>query len=288
MVSIYLYRFGYFCLFGILTLGCPIEKDPLVDSPYTFNEPDESIKLPLLLMEISGLAYERDRLYAIQDEEGILFSWSLHNLKSFPDTMHFAGKNDYEGITIRDSVVYVITSTAKLRSFNLGSRQVNKLDAGISKNHNIEGLVYDSDRQGIWLASKENKSDPVKKIYFYDLSKEEVDKSKSIILDNSILKKFGQSQYPGLANAGKWIDYQFNPSGMAIHPITRELYILSSPSTQILVLDSDLNPLRLYFLNSFIHPQPEGVTFDNQGNLYIANEGHSGRGNLQVYYNSSR
>ena len=63
----------------------------------------------------------------------------------------------------------------------------------------------------------------------------------------------------------------FKPSAISIHP-NGNIYILSSFSKTILVLNKNGDIKNKTQLNSYIYHQPEGICFDSKGNLIIANE----------------
>ncbi|MEM8907285.1 MAG: SdiA-regulated domain-containing protein [Bacteroidota bacterium] len=69
----------------------------------------------------------------------------------------------------------------------------------------------------------------------------------------------------------------FNPSALAIHPLSGNIYILSSSKKIIIVLDSQGEIIYLSRLNKKVHKQPEGLAFDADGTLYLSNEGKSGK-----------
>ena len=67
--------------------------------------------------------------------------------------------------------------------------------------------------------------------------------------------------------------FKFSPSAIAIHPFTGDIYITSSVGKLMVVLNAEGQLLYIEKLKKSIHPQPEGLCFDRQGNMYIANEG---------------
>jgi uncharacterized protein YjiK len=64
----------------------------------------------------------------------------------------------------------------------------------------------------------------------------------------------------------------FSPSGIAIHPATSELYILSAKGSLLIgYKNQKLN--WIHFLDDKIIKQPEGLCFDERYNLFISTEG---------------
>jgi uncharacterized protein YjiK len=65
----------------------------------------------------------------------------------------------------------------------------------------------------------------------------------------------------------------FHPSALTFNPRTREWYILSSVNKLLVIADNLWKVKKVYHLNPALYIQPEGIAFDNKGNLYISNEG---------------
>jgi uncharacterized protein YjiK len=60
-------------------------------------------------------------------------------------------------------------------------------------------------------------------------------------------------------------------------------YLLSSKSKAIIVLDLNGNFLEGARLSPSMHPQPEGITIDENGTLFISNEGGNGVAKIYVF-----
>ena len=65
----------------------------------------------------------------------------------------------------------------------------------------------------------------------------------------------------------------FHPSALAINPITKQWFIVSSVNKVLLVADEKFNIISTHHLSSNTFNQPEGIAFDKDGNLFISNEG---------------
>jgi len=79
---------------------------------------------------------------------------------------------------------------------------------------------------------------------------------------------------------GPWIERRIQTSGIAIHPLTDYLYIVSSVSKTLVVLDERHQLHAAVHLDANLFEQPEGLTFSPKGHLYISNEGKNGLPNL--------
>ena len=62
------------------------------------------------------------------------------------------------------------------------------------------------------------------------------------------------------------------PSGIAIHPVSGDLYLLSTVPQLLLILSATGRIISVNRLNPELFEQPEGIAFDEYQNLYISNE----------------
>jgi hypothetical protein len=65
---------------------------------------------------------------------------------------------------------------------------------------------------------------------------------------------------------------KLKPSAAAIHPLTKELYIISSINKALIIADRDGNVKEAYPIDPVLFKQPEGLTFAPSGDLIISNE----------------
>ncbi len=64
----------------------------------------------------------------------------------------------------------------------------------------------------------------------------------------------------------------FNPSSIAIHPITKEMYILSA-SDRFIAIYKDKQLINIIPLSAEIYYKPEGLSFYENGDFLISSEG---------------
>ena len=69
------------------------------------------------------------------------------------------------------------------------------------------------------------------------------------------------------------VERGFRPSALALNPVTNEWYIVSAVNKLLVVTNSQWKVLHAFPLSSNIFTQPEGIAFDNAGNMYISDEG---------------
>ena len=71
-----------------------------------------------------------------------------------------------------------------------------------------------------------------------------------------------------------------NPSGIAIHTLNGDMYITDGRNSKLLITDAAGKIKKLYQLSNSDFAQPEGITFNAAGDLFICNEGTKQPGNI--------
>lgn len=248
-----------------LTASCVGKKDKIAENPpgYDLSKP-KKYGMPDNLQEISGISFNKGDntfVYAQQDEDGRLFKLPL-GTKDETKT-RFAKKGDYEDVTIINNWAILLKSNGDLFSFPLSETKNTettnvKENIGLVPKGEYEGMFADEESGQVYIICKNCKEDKDSKLTSgYTLT----------FQNNGTLKLKGTFKI----DAGK-ID-KFRPSALAIHPLTKEWYIVSSVNKALVILDAKWQVKNVYHLNSNTFNQPEGIAFDKDGNLYISNEG---------------
>ncbi len=259
---------------------------------YNLEEPDQTFDLPNILKEISGLSFNGDfnKLYAVQDEKGIIFVID-RNSGEMEEKIEFHKDGDYEGIEVIGEDVYVIKSSGtiyEIKNAGQEDQKMEKYNLFLSKDNDVEGACFDASTNKLLLACKgvpaTGESFEVirykKVVYGFDITTKEIDSIPvyNILLDaiqqclqNSVTIK--DSEHLKACFSYDKEDLDFNPSAIAIHPITKDVYILSSSGKTMIVLNMGGEVVYIEKLSKKIHRQPEGIAFDADGTLYISNEG---------------
>ena len=291
-----------FCLVNFLCFPQGEDKNKLFEHanfnfPYELDQPDKSWELPKKLEEISGLGYiDKHRLVCVQDEKGNIY---IFNLKSgeVERKVEFGDDGDFEGIEIVNKNAWVLKSNGTLyevKDFLKDKEpQVKKYKTALSAKNDTEGLCYDPISNNLLIACKGNpfvdkkSGKEFKAIYTFDL-KTKLLKSKPIFLIEMDTIKFYKN-YNTMSEMGIEVlaylddskgDLSFQPSGIAIHPITGNFYVLGSVGKLLLVFSREGKMLAIIHFKSKVHPQPEGICFSPDGTMYISNEGDGGDGTI--------
>jgi uncharacterized protein YjiK len=232
---------------------------------YDFENPSEKYTMPDKLKEISGLSYYKDnQLACVNDEQGKVYMYDFVK-KEIVDKIPFGKDGDYEGIEVVGDEIFVLKSNGKLKSFKIGVAFEREIDCSDPDVIEYEGLSYDPKSKNLLLAAKERvkDKDDKKMIYAYDFDRKVLFKHIAI----------PQDQVKDKAN-GK----EFKPSGIAVSPLTGQVFIIASSGKKLLILAEDGHRQSLISLNPKTFRQPEGICFAPNGDLFIASEGKDEEG----------
>jgi len=240
-------------------------------------------KMPKALDEISGISWISNHTIAcIQDEDGIIFIYDLDK-KEIVQEIEFANDGDYEGIAIIKNNAYVMRSDGvifEVSNFRDRNKSVSHFKTDFSEDNNMETLVYDQKSKCLITAPKDKdlESEDFKGLYHIPIASKSMEAHPFIKIDmgDEALSPFQKKK------AYK----TFNPSDIAIHPKTGDYYVLEGKKPKLLILNTNGNVKSVYELDEDNFPQPEGLTFDPNGLLYISNEvDHETATILQVDFN---
>lgn len=270
-----------------------LKKDAAIG--YTFQNPDASLVLPSILHEISGLSYvDPTTLICIQDEKGILFLYDISEDK-ITSQIEFYSDGDYEGIAKVYDTIYVLRSDGTLfeiSDYMSDWRKVTSYQTAIPSKDN-EGLCYDRENNRLLIACKEitgrgELSKDKRYVYAFDLLSKNIIEKPVFSFDINMLKEFSADNnitLPLKRETGESRlvpDIKFQTSGIAIHPVTRSLYLLSAVDFLLFVFDRNGKISAITRLNRGLYNQPEGITFMENGDMFISNEGYGkGPGTLR-------
>ena len=261
-------------------------------STYNFNAPI-LFELESSLREISGLSYANGYLYTHNDEEGKLFKLSIKGGKTI-STHTFGKDDDYEGIEVVGDTSIIVKSNGDLLFYNMKSEESKIIKTKFSTHNDVEGLGYNPIENELLIACKgqmlkDDGKNKEKGIYKYDLEANKLNKKPFLVIKDKVIKKYFEKKYSKNDVSKKQQKkllmraLDFSPSGITIHPKTKDYYIISARGSVLLVFDSEKELKNIVFLNEKQLPQPEGVCFDADTNLYISTESKGDGGRIYKY-----
>ncbi len=263
----------------LLPLYLLLSAAPPDTLPYDLANPSHIINLVSEdLREISGLSpTDSQGLYlAISDERGEIFFIDGNGGGAITRRVLFRDKGDFEGVEMVGERLYAVKSKGDVFEISCWKRKKMKVEeyhTHLHKSDDVEGLGYDARRNALLLACKGNPdSSYSRSVYAFDL--------KSKTLSDLPVYKIDPLEVNQLVPHGREENaHFFSPSGIAIHPITQDVYILSTAQKRMVVLDYNTGAIKYAIrLDKRMLPQPEGISFDTNGDLVLSSEGKKGEG----------
>ncbi len=248
--------------------------------PYNFDRLDRVVKLPNELAEISGLCrgFAPDEVFAVQDEIGTVFRVNSRSGELLQQ-IKFDKDLDYEGIARKDDDMYVLEADGDIHYFAYQDTAIEipsrKLETSFSYRNDTEGICYDSITNTLLIVPKAQELNPQsdnesrRGIYTYDLRQAALNSQPTYYIDEL---EVGQIVF----NTNR--PYVVNPSGIAVDPLTGDIFVLSAAGHVLVVIDRDSQIKHVELLEKGTFGQPEGIAFGANGDLYVSSEGRGGRG----------
>ena len=253
-------------------------------------------KLSNKLTEISGLAVSGDgRIFCHDDESGIVYQLNSKNakiVKKFFLGKKKAKKGDFEGLSIVGNNFYLVTSDGRIFKFTEGKDDegvaYTEINTWLDKNYDVEGLCYEPANNSLLLVCKGfagDKFNLMRAIYAFSLDSLLLNKTPRLLLSiPEIINKTPSSISRKLGEFFLLLDPKnFSPSGIEIHPLTGNFFVLSSRSRMLIELDTNGQILGVVELKNSRHNQPEGITFLPDHTMLISDEGVDQKAKLTFY-----
>ncbi len=248
---------------------------------YDLKNPTHSWVLPAELVEVSGNTWlDKNHLILIEDLNPNLYyvkfddkTATLEKTVAFVETDK--EKVDIEDVTIVDNVVYALWSHGAL--FKITDWQnkphIEKIKTGLSKDNNTEGLCFDPVTKQLLIACKDNPGtgeENAKAVYSFNIEKSQLSEKPFMVIHPKDFKSLTEN------------DLSFNPSAIAVHPTTHDIYMLTTRDNKGMAVFTHDGVLKSYqTIDKDLMEQPEGICFNPQGKLIISSQGKKGDpGNL--------
>lgn len=256
--------------------------------PYNLKKIDIKLVLPAILHEISGITIlDSTTVACIQDENGILFLYDI-NRSRIRKQIPFGLNGDYEGICRVNNTLYILRSDGvifEIENYTSEKLHVKEYKTGIPAINN-EGLCYDLENNRLLIGSKGKiNRDPLNKdkrlIYEFNLKTKLLNQMP--VLNININDINLSAKLKGIAFLKKKnkngdlieVGFKLNTSEIAIHPITKQLYVLSSTDHCLFIFNLNGNLEVIEPLNPNLFNKAEGLSFFPNGDMLISNEGQA-------------
>ncbi len=271
-------------LLFVFNTGCRNNNELSSPPEYNLNRPS-TVKLPSFLDEISGIAYyPKDKnVFAICDDKSWLYKIFLNGNEPI-QKWSIGDKGDFEDIVLADSTFYVLQSKGRILGLHFVSPDsvtVKEYEFTSQGKNEFEILYLDKEQNRLVMLCKDCEADDHNSLsaWAFDLRTMTFSSSPAYVIDVRKIEELMQEK-----------KVKFKPSAAAIHPVTGQLFIISSINKVLVVANKDGVPENVYKISPDLYKQPEGLTFTPEGHLIISNEGAKmGAANILVFkYNKGK
>ena len=262
----------------IFTISCKPKKYVYKSPPhYNFAQP-LPFKLDIKLKEISGIVWDthKDQFIAHNDELGQVYflDRSAGAIMGQPFIFN-ESKGDYEDIAMVGPDIYVLRSDGAIFKIGIDSSgKRNSTDLGkigLSDKNDFEAFYYDAEKKALIMICKNCDSDDKKIVSAFAYYPDSI---------GFVTKPVYQIDAAKIKALSPRETSKFQPSAARIHPVLKKIFIISSASNQLVITDSNGEVEGVYMLANKLFPQPEGLTFKSNGEMWISNEGVASRATL--------
>ncbi len=231
-------------------------------------------EMPADLLEISAVSWiDGTRFACVQDETGKIYIYNTAS-STVEKEIDFGKTGDYEGIAIAGANAYVWRADGKIfeiLNYNQTSRVIKEYQTHLSVDEDSESMCYDKANNRLLISVKagDPNSDEYKGIYAFDL------KTKTMAAEPVLKIDLADPVFEQVETGKKKKKKGgsgIQPSDIAIHP-TGDIYVLEGTKPKLMIMDSSGKIKQLYQLDNSELIQPEGITFNAAGDLFISSEG---------------
>jgi hypothetical protein len=257
---------------------------------YDLASPEKIDVLPGILHEISGITeIDNSTIATIQDENGVLVFYDISKSR-ITNQFVFQNDGDYEGLARAGNTIYVLRSDGilfEIPDYKSDEFAGNKYKTEIPAKDN-EGLCYYKKKNMLLIGPKsdlEGKKKSKKAVYGFSLETKKLLEKPVIRFDLEEIKDYAARHNLNLPvtnkkNGESAPKIELRISDICIHPITNKLFLISGVEQLFFVFDLSGKIEYMEKLDPVLFNQPEGITFLNNGDMLISNEGGAGKATL--------
>lgn len=231
--------------------------------------------LPGRLREISGLALTADeRLFAVTDEVAVVYEIDyadgrLVKAFAFGDP---PVRDDFEGIEVRDGIVWLMTSGGQLLAGAEGgngqSVAFESIDTGLRNTCELEGLAKDADGGSLVLLCKEARAGG--ELQMLTWNPDSGERHRMMLPEQAIAGAVGRKDV--------------NPSGITRSTLSGNYLVVAARQNVVFEVTADGRFVDVIMrLDEDRHRQAEGIAMTEDGRVLIADEAGAGSARLAVY-----
>jgi len=249
--------------------SCKDQPSPQEVSSFEIGTPDLSIALPKQIKNLAGMSCDTSRtLWVINDSDPTLFKVDVLS-KKLANQITISNDGDYKGMSYVDGFVYMARNDGFLKRIAVKkNKSVKTFFNPIEEVKNIGGMCYSKKLNQLLLVDGSSTDNGVLKIYSFDLEKLVFNENPSITLSMEKVAKQIEA------------DSALEPTGLAIHPTSGDLYI-SFNNQEIVIVDKNGTLKNSVQLSQSANGPIGGIEIDKNGSLLV---GYQGNESAPMFY----
>ncbi len=251
------------------------------DGYFDLIHPTEVNLLPMGVSSFSDLtSMDSTHLVGIEPNSGDVVFLDLIDY-SISSKLSLGGDHKFVAVSKIDSTLILMDSESKVH-FLLPPYDVNSFASSnnTKENFNSVGICLHQSTKRLFLISEIQEKEEGQFssfLYTFNLNRNQLKDEPIFEINSTDIETFALNNNLSLpitfvTNSGDTIQgLDFNPSAIAVHPKTNEIYILSSTDRSLIVYNQFGEIVNYTTLDSSIFPKPTGMTFQENGDLLISN-----------------
>ncbi len=251
------------------------------DGYFDLIHPTEVNLLPMGVSSFSDLtSMDSTHLVGIEPNSGDVVFLDLIDY-SISSKLSLGSDHKFVAVSKIDSTLILMDSESKVY-FLLPPYDVNSFASSINtkENFNSVGICLHQSTKRLFLISEVQEKEEGQFssfLYAFNLNRNQLKDEPIFEINSTDIETFALNNNLSLpitfvTNSGDTIQgLDFNPSAIAVHPKTNEIYILSSTDRSLIVYNQFGEIVNYTTLDSSIFPKPTGMTFQENGDLLISN-----------------
>ncbi|GAA3925750.1 SdiA-regulated domain-containing protein [Hymenobacter algoricola] len=258
----------------LLLLPAAAARRPASAAAYDLLHPAMTYRMPTALRELSGICVlPKQRVACVEDQTGTIYVYNL-STRRIEQTIPFGPQGDYEDVAQIGQDWFVLRSDGTL--FKRSAGRTTTYATGLDQANEPEGLAYNAAGKALLVACKGaagvGSPDQLRAVYRLDPGTFRHGLKPAYVLNVAQL------------TAANVAVNRFAPSAVAVHPKTGHVFVAAASGNALVELDAQGRVLHVEKLPRNLFPQPEGLSFAPNGDLYISSEaGNTKTALIQVF-----
>jgi len=249
------------------------------DGYFDLANPSEVNSLPMGISSFSDVAVlDSTHLVCIEPLNGNVVLFDLQR-NAISSQLSLGSDYRFVDVSRMDSTLILIDSESKVHFLLPPYDSTSFVSSDETKeNFSTSGICFHQSTKRLFLLSEVQEKEEGQFssfLYAFNLNKHKLTEEPLFEINSSDVETFALNNnlsFPrnGITNEGDALEaLNFNPTAVAVHPKTNEIYILSSADRSLVVFNQFGEVVNFTILDARLFSIPTGLTFQDNGDLLI-------------------